>query len=159
MTTGEWRASEAPPRAVQEYACGFLLGDDGRVVLIRKNRPTWQAGRLNGVGGHVEAGESPAEAMVREFAEETGLHVPNWEHYATISWANGRTFFYRSHAAGEVLDAARTLTDEPIEMHSCAAVLAAPEHETVRSLAWLLPLARYQTPLAAPVDVHEVSDA
>ena len=37
---------------IQHYACGFLFSQDRtRVVLIRKRRPAWQAGKLNGVGG------------------------------------------------------------------------------------------------------------
>jgi len=47
---------------------------DGRVLLERvpPGRGAW-AGRWNGVGGHVERGESPAAAARREFHEETGL--------------------------------------------------------------------------------------
>src|SRR5690349_13991679 len=44
----------------QAYALGFLFDGTGRVVLIRKRRPAWQAGLLNGVGGKVEPGEAPA---------------------------------------------------------------------------------------------------
>ena len=39
---------------MQEYVCGLLFSvDRTRVLLIRKRRPAWQAGRLNGVGGKV----------------------------------------------------------------------------------------------------------
>ncbi len=46
----------------------------GRVLLQRvpEGRSAW-AGLWNGVGGHLEQGESPAEAARREFMEETGL--------------------------------------------------------------------------------------
>ena len=40
--------------------------------VIKKERPVWQAGLLNAIGGHVEKGEYPVEAMQREFLEETG---------------------------------------------------------------------------------------
>lgn len=43
------------------------------VLLIRKNRPQWQAGKMNGVGGKVEPGETPQGAAPRELFEETGL--------------------------------------------------------------------------------------
>lgn len=57
-----------------KYVIGFMYVRDTRqVVMIRKNRPEWQAGRLNGVGGHIEPGESARAAMVREFQEETGM--------------------------------------------------------------------------------------
>src|SRR5690349_16479461 len=67
---------------VQEYVCGFMFDRDmARLVLIRKSKPQWQAGKLNGVGGKVEligmhglsqCYETPQRAMAREFKEETG---------------------------------------------------------------------------------------
>jgi 8-oxo-dGTP diphosphatase len=56
------------------YVVGFMFSKDKQfVALIRKNRPAWQAGKLNGIGGKVEDGEMPREAMSREFEEETGV--------------------------------------------------------------------------------------
>jgi 8-oxo-dGTP diphosphatase len=49
---------------------------DGRVLLQRvpESRGAW-SGLWNGVGGHIEQGESPADAARREFLEETGLEA------------------------------------------------------------------------------------
>ncbi len=54
------------------YVLGFCF-DFGyhNVLLIEKQRPTWQMGKLNGIGGKIEEGETPAAAMTREFWEET----------------------------------------------------------------------------------------
>lgn len=60
---------------MKAYCLGFAFDDVGRVVLIRKNKPEWQAGRWNGVGGLIESGETPQVAMAREFEEETGVKV------------------------------------------------------------------------------------
>ena len=39
---------------VKHYSVGFLFNDTKtKVCLIKKNRPTWQEGFLNGVGGHL----------------------------------------------------------------------------------------------------------
>lgn len=59
--------------AQRRFVLGFCF-DIGyhNVLLIEKNRPPWQAGKLNGIGGKIEEGESPSGAMVREFQEETG---------------------------------------------------------------------------------------
>lgn len=46
---------------------------DGQVLVIEKNRPEFQKGRLNLIGGKVEPGETANQAAVRELLEETGL--------------------------------------------------------------------------------------
>lgn len=70
----------APP---QRYVVGFLFSNS-HVLLLNKKRPAWQLDRLNGPGGHVEVGESFAEAMYREFVEEVQFSVFDWEHFATL---------------------------------------------------------------------------
>lgn len=51
----------------------FLLrGEQILLLRLSPSRGAW-AGKLNGVGGHVEQGEEPRASAVREVAEETGL--------------------------------------------------------------------------------------
>ena len=119
---------------MQGYACGFMFSPDrSRVLLIRKRRPAWQAGKLNGVGGKIEPGETPAEAMRREFREEAGLDVPHWQHVVTLTGPDWQGHFYR--AFGDV-DAARPVTDEQLERHP---VRPLPP-DVIPNLAWLIPL-------------------
>jgi ADP-ribose pyrophosphatase YjhB (NUDIX family) len=47
---------------------------DGRLLVVRRGRPPG-AGLWSVPGGRVEAGETSAQAAVREVAEETGLAV------------------------------------------------------------------------------------
>lgn len=58
------------------YCLGFVyIGN--RVLLIRKNldcKLEFMRGKLNGIGGHVEDGETPLQAMIREFTEESGIN-------------------------------------------------------------------------------------
>jgi 8-oxo-dGTP diphosphatase len=46
---------------------------DGQLLLVLKDRPLWQKGRLNLVGGKVEKGETPVQTAIRELHEETGM--------------------------------------------------------------------------------------
>ncbi|MFF4529331.1 8-oxo-dGTP diphosphatase [Streptomyces sp. NPDC001407] len=45
----------------------------GREVLLGRKKRGFGAGNVVGLGGHVEAGETPARAAVRELAEESSL--------------------------------------------------------------------------------------
>ena len=52
-----------------EHATLLFVVRDGRVLLIRKKRGLG-AGKINGPGGRIDDGETPAEAAVREVHEE-----------------------------------------------------------------------------------------
>lgn len=58
----------------QEYVLIWCRrgNSSNETLLILKDRPQWQAGRLNLPGGKVETGETPEQAARRELAEETG---------------------------------------------------------------------------------------
>lgn len=136
--------------AVTEYVVGFALDAYGRVALIRKNRPEWQAGRLNGVGGHIEPGETPAEAMVREFEEETGRRIGGWELFVDMEFPGARIYFYRTRIGTSIMDSLRTTTDETVvkidarSLHPAAAI---------PNLLWLVPLAAYTADTYEPIHV------
>ena len=53
------------------YGIEGQLGEE--VLLVLKDKPLWQKGLLNLVGGKIEQGETPEQCAVREFKEETGL--------------------------------------------------------------------------------------
>ena len=136
-----------------QYVAGFLFSEDrAKVALIRKKRPKWQAGRLNGIGGHVEPGESPPQAMVREFAEETGLQITTWELFATRT---GPGFTVRCYVAfSRFLDTVKTTTDEDVEIWYVNDLQLAG---MLPDLRVLILLALDQTGIAKPV--HLIDDA
>lgn len=121
-----------------EYVSGFLFDENrGFVCLIRKTKPEWQAGKLNGVGGKIEPGETPLDAMRREFKEETGVEVADWNHYATLSGSGFRVYFYRAFS-DHLFDADST-TDEDVEVWFVAHLVNSDD--LIPSLKWLVPMA------------------
>ncbi len=58
---------------ITNYVVAFLFNQDmNKVWLIRKQKPEWQKGCLNGIGGKIEEGETAMAAMIRELKEESG---------------------------------------------------------------------------------------
>jgi 8-oxo-dGTP diphosphatase len=145
-----------------EYVCGlaFTPGDPTRpnpnpkLVLIKKTHPRWQAGRYNGIGGKLEPGESPVEAMVREFREEAGVITPrqDWQHFLTLGddehW---RVYFFAMQH--EVVRLASTMTDERVERHEVEWWLQMGN--LVSHLKWIIPLAMQREQFSAPVLAYE----
>jgi 8-oxo-dGTP diphosphatase len=124
-----------------QYVCGFLFDSIdhpfGRVLLIKKLRPDYQAGWLNGVGGKMQHGEQPVQAMIREFKQETGLLITDWIYFCQMRYINKATihFFY---AQGDI-DSARSQTDEELQIMGVSSMLNV--WCIVPDLRWLVPMA------------------
>ncbi len=67
-------ARETPVKEV--HVAVAVIVRDGRVLIARRPDHVHQGGLLEFPGGKVEPGETVQAALVREIAEETGLHVP-----------------------------------------------------------------------------------
>lgn len=119
------------------YVVGFCFTEDHEwVVLIKKIKPEWQAGRYNGVGGKVEPGETPHQAMSREFAEETGVGLPpeEWEHTGTMVDVNWTLYIFR--AFSDLAASAKTMEEEEVRLVHPPQV---PDFDTISNLRWLVP--------------------
>jgi 8-oxo-dGTP pyrophosphatase MutT (NUDIX family) len=120
---------------MQDYVCGFMFNeslDDRHVLLIEKQTPAWQKGFFNGIGGKIEPTESPLSAMQREFREECGLEVRDFEEIFRLTGTNFRVFFFR--AFGDITGA-QSLTVEK--------VTAFPINQlpnVISNLRWIIPL-------------------
>lgn len=119
-----------------KYVVGFLFVEGGnRVALIKKQRPAWQFGRLNGIGGKIEPDESPLEAMRREFKEETWLDVEDWRAYAVLTAGEAKIHFFTASRPTADL---QSVTDELVDLYRVQDLGHLP---IIRNLAWLIPLA------------------
>lgn len=127
------------PTARQEYVLGFgFSAQMERVVLIRKNKPAWQRGKLNGIGGKIED-ESKYTAMVREFKEECGCqtHGEQWSYFCRME---GNDFAV--HCFATVVDptACRTTEAEKVELITVSEIKNL-QNQMVENLPWLIHLA------------------
>ena len=63
--------------------CFLLHGDE--VLMLHRRFPPNQ-GLWNGVGGHIDAGETPRQAVIREVAEETGYQIDAPQFAGLLTW-------------------------------------------------------------------------
>lgn len=132
----------------KEYVLGFLFNEErNSVILIQKEKPKWQAGLLNGVGGKIEKTDyrddgkegSIRNAMVREFYEETGVVTDKWKWRSfTEMHGKGWIVYCYCHFNTAAWSAVKTLTSELIVTVPIAELSI---HKTVSNIPWLIPMA------------------
>lgn len=124
----------------KQYVLGLLFTTKKDVVwLIRKNRPAWQRGLLNGIGGQVETakGERPDAAMVREFEEEAGLHIDTWKFFCSL----GDDRSYQIHCYYAFSDEIPTSMTDEVVISYCYDGTQHWLTPTVVQIQWLIPMA------------------
>lgn len=119
MFSVEGRANREPvEKADRPVGCGVLVLRDGKILtgtrLDRKSR-----GQTGGPGGHIEAGETPEEAAIRETREEFGITCRNLIPLGTTKggWSSVfvcTDFDGEPHADGEEMGHAKWLTREDL---------------------------------------------
>lgn len=73
---------------MKKYTIGILFDQEkDSVMLIKKVKPEWQAGKLNFPGGKIEEGENEFDCVAREFVEEAHVDIPpsEWVHIGRIN--------------------------------------------------------------------------
>lgn len=122
------------------YVAGFMFSEDlKKVALIVKNKPEWQAGKLNAIGGKIEGAEAPIDAMTREFKEETGVSTDatDWHLYCSLGDNRGyRVYFF--FTVSKKVFSVETMEDED--------VMIVPSSldglKIIPNLQWLVPMAK-----------------
>lgn len=126
---------------MNKLVVGFLFSPDEKyVVLIKKNRPKWQEGKYNGVGGHMNSNDETAlQAMIRKFKEETGLEIIDWKSFAegyNVDDNNTRVDFFV--AKSEFYDTVTSKEDEHVSIIARRDLSFLP---LIYNLNWLILLA------------------
>jgi 8-oxo-dGTP diphosphatase len=118
------------------YVLGFAFTPSrGGVLTIRKTRPKWQAGKLNGVGGKVEEQDwCLEEAMRREFKEETNIDTDVGQ------WVNFGAHVRPGETPGDPHSYALHLFSTVLSAEQCQQVQLVTDEEPVWKAIDLMPL-------------------
>lgn len=123
---------------MKQFSLGFIFDTKlEHVLLIHKNRPAWQAGKINGIGGKFEPGEDGITCIVRETKEESDLTTTadNWRYVARMKGPDWEIEVFYYMYDGPHVDAS-TNEDQPVEWF---AVNQLPPN-LMHNLRWLIPL-------------------
>jgi 8-oxo-dGTP diphosphatase len=119
------------------YCVGFMFSPErDRVVLLQKAKPAWMAGKLNGVGGKVEQGETPYEAMVREFREETGVQHDDWRYAGRLESLDSEIHIFLTFS--DKVDSVKTTTAEPVDTYDVRLITHGVV-SVIPNLRWIIP--------------------
>lgn len=103
-----------------EMVMGFMFSPDMSMVslLKKRNGPSGASGKWVGPGGKLNDGETPSEAMSREFHEEAGVMVSPrfWRPFAVVNGTDWRVHLFETRSSW--YSHARTMTDEPVQLFS-----------------------------------------
>ncbi len=140
------RTNAAKKRSINYYVLCFLFGpafnQQDEVLLIRKKRPRWMRGKLNGVGGKVETPETAQDALSRIVSKETGLDITGHtmgEPFTTLHFSNTRNIVFCYTSNRKYTRSAQTMTDEAVAHYGYPQCLQ--RKDLADHLRWLLPLA------------------
>lgn len=123
-----------------KYVAGFLFRYNGKeVALIEKNKPYFLAGKLNGIGGKIDLleegkAEEPLEAIRREFKEETGADVSDWEKFCVLRGKTWEVTFFKSFGDFPI----QSIEQEQVNWYPVSRLDMLP---IVPNLKWLIPMA------------------
>jgi ADP-ribose pyrophosphatase YjhB (NUDIX family) len=87
------------------YRAAILLLQDDKIALIERHRQGFHY--FTFPGGHVEEGETPEQAAVRETLDELGLEVVLKKLVARMGWQGKWQYYYLAEVTGGVFGSGR----------------------------------------------------
>lgn len=140
------------PTPPKQVAIGFAFDHQvSSVALLKKTGKKEGQSKYagwNAPGGHIEQGESALDAMRREFEEETGAFVGNWERFAVVRTPEFVIHCFR--AKNVRLDLLYTREQEEVRVF----YLHDLPNDTVYDVKWLLAMA-LNVPQSMEFEIHE----
>ena len=139
---------------MKEYVLGLMYdyydGYYQNILLIKKNKPEFQKGLLNGIGGKIEENELPINAMYREFEEETGISKDKYQ--TQYSFKNDWRLFsilekenewkvYCYCIAINIIPNFKSMTDEEVGVYSIKDIFE-NKYEIISNLKWLIEMSK-----------------
>lgn len=127
---------------MKKYVAGFLFDNDRKnVILIRKNRPEYQAGKLNAVGGKFELTDKTIFLSIeREYAEEAGAKVVGWDNFCVLrnQILDYEVYFFRAFNT-KAFNESKTMESETIMQVGVTDAIC--RTDSMPNLCWLIPMA------------------
>jgi 8-oxo-dGTP pyrophosphatase MutT (NUDIX family) len=141
------KAGDVEPDPVGAHAAGIAVraADSGRVLMLQRglDESDPAAGTWEFPGGRLEVGESPAQAAVREWAEETGCVLPAGQLAGAWSTPDGvyQGFVWQVASEADVpIDGTRDQVTNPDD----------PDGDQFEALAWWDPAQLHGNPAVRP---------
>ncbi len=122
---------------MKTYVVGLLFDEPMQHVLLiyKRHGPSCVVGRWNGIGGKIETGESPHQAMVREFEEETGVKtdILDWAKFIVLTSNTAIIHFFYA-VDDDLFIRPHTTTDEEVRDFRVDNL-----PQVVTNLTWMVP--------------------
>lgn len=127
------------------YVVGFAFNKEKtKLLLIKKTKPEWQAGLLNGIGGKIENYDStPYHAMTREFFEESNIQTTkeSWYLFGKLDSPYFELHCFAGFFDEEYLTTYENMTEETIELLNVEDLFNQQFSGCVSNLKWLVSIA------------------
>ena len=127
---------------MKSMVLGFYFSPDlEEVLLIKKTKPDWQAGKLNGIGGKVEKTELSVAAMSREMAEEANLDL-FYDRWSFGGYMKGDDWdvciFYAICQNPVERECIQSLTEEEVGWYKTSDIVHGGKYDVMNNLPFII---------------------
>ena len=136
---------------MNQYVLGFIYSTAEDVVLLQKSANRMFPIRWNGIVGHIEEGEEPNHAMIRESMEEIGFSFfTDWKHKITYICPGGIVYIFVAKFESQLFvpELKDKTEKQPIQWFKLNDI---PE-DCNKNIRWMIPLCN--EPLLHPAIIH-----